>query len=92
MTTETGPIGLADRDTDSSVEPPASPEPTFVERVEKFVWLASGMFSVAALGLAFTGYITFAAYERAGASFLAAVAASGVFGITSLLKFGPPSE
>ncbi|HKZ98454.1 MAG TPA: hypothetical protein VJ326_02535 [Thermoplasmata archaeon] len=69
-----------------------APEPTFVERLEKFVWISSGMFSVAALGLAFTGYVTFAAYEEAGSNFLAAIAASGIFGLTTYLKFGPPSE
>lgn len=71
---------------------PGQEDLTLVERLRKFVWLSSGMFSVAALGLAFTGYFTFAAYEAAASNFLAAVAASGVFGVTTLLKFGPDSE
>lgn len=60
-------------------------------RLRRFVWLSSGMFSIAAMSLAFSGYFGLGAVESAGANFLAAVAAAGLFGLASLLKFGPYS-
>lgn len=71
-------------------EPPEdADDPTFLDRLRQFLWLWSGMFSVAALGLAFTGYFTLGAIESATSNFLAAVASAGLFGLATLLKFGP---
>lgn len=77
----------------TSSEAPAEPaDPTLIERFQKLVWLGSGMFSVAALGLAFAGYFSRGAAESATSNFLAAVVSAGLFGATTVLKFGPPSE
>ncbi len=60
-------------------------------RVREFLWLASGMFSAAALFLSFMGYFSFGAAEAAGRNFAAAVVSSVLFGICTLLRLGPDS-
>ena len=72
-------------------EPRKPDDEGVLSRVRKFVWLSSGMFSLAALSLAFSGYFAFGGMESAGTNFLAAVVAAGLFGLTSLLRFGPYS-
>lgn len=73
--------------------PPEDAEPTFLVRFQRFLWLWSAMFSVAALFLAFTGYFGLGSVggnmEAAGTNFVAAIVSGGLFGIVSLLKFGP---
>src|SRR3989304_788223 len=70
--------------------PPVDPaEEDLLSRVRRFLWLSSGMFSVASLSLAFTGYAGFGTFEAASANFLASIVSAAVFGIASLLPFGP---
>lgn len=78
----------------SVTEPPAPDETPegILARARRFVWLSSGMFSLAALGLAFTGYFAFGSVDDGNANFLAALASGVVFGLASLLKFGPASS
>ena len=64
---------------------------TFAVQIREFVWLASGMFSAAALFLSFMGYFSFGAADAAGRNFAAAVASSVLFGICTLLRLGPDS-
>lgn len=64
---------------------------TFVSHVREFLWLASGMFSAAALALSFLGYFSLGAVEDAARNFTAAVVASVLFGVCTLLKLGPDS-
>ncbi len=64
---------------------------TFSAHFREFLWLASGMFSAAALFLSFLGYFSFGAVEDAARNFTAAVVSSVLFGICTLLKLGPDS-
>jgi hypothetical protein len=64
---------------------------TMIARLRKIVWLWSGAFSVACFAASFAGYVLVRAVESAGTSFLAGVVAAGVFGATSVLRFGPDS-
>ncbi|MGQ0798062.1 MAG: hypothetical protein ACT4OI_09425 [Methanobacteriota archaeon] len=66
--------------------------PTLLERLRKFLWLWSGMFSVGCLASAFAGYTVLRAFESAGTNFLAAIVSAGLFGVASFLRFGPDSE
>lgn len=80
--------GLPSATSSERVEPAAF---TFRARIRKFVWLWSGLFSAAsfampALGLLGVGRIEI---EAIGTSFLAGVMSAGLFGLTSLLHFGP---
>lgn len=58
-------------------------------RVRRFVWLSTGMFSAASLGLASLGYFWTGAFENAASSFLASIVSGAMFGIACLLNFGP---
>lgn len=60
-------------------------------RVGTFLWLSSGMFGIAALTLAASGYVGLGSLEHAGTNFVAGLAAAGLFGLVSLLRFGPSS-
>ncbi|OGS46934.1 MAG: hypothetical protein A3K66_04840 [Euryarchaeota archaeon RBG_16_67_27] len=60
-------------------------------RVGTFLWLSSGMFGVAALTLAASGYVGLGSLQHAGTNFVAGLVAAGLFGLVSLLKFGPSS-
>ena len=64
---------------------------TFATQIREFLWLASGMFSAAALFLSFVGYFSLGAVEDATRNFLAAVISSVLFGGCTLLRFGPDS-
>ncbi len=66
--------------------------PTLLERLRKFLWLWSGMFSVACLASAFAGFTALRAFESAGTTFLAAIVSAGLFGVVSFLRFGPDSD
>lgn len=58
-------------------------------RVRKFVWLSTGMFSAASLTLAAMGYLFTGAFEGAASSFVASIASGALFGLATVLKFGP---
>jgi hypothetical protein len=58
-------------------------------RMRRFVWLSTGMFSAASLALAFMGYFWSSTFEGAGSHFIASIVSGGLFGIASMLKFGP---
>ncbi len=58
-------------------------------QVRTFLWLASGMFSVSALALAFLDFMYAGSADQAATHFLAAVAAAALFGSATLLKLGP---
>jgi len=73
---------------DEAVEEAAE---TFAVQIREFLWLASGMFSAAALFLSFMGYFSFGAAEDAARNFAAAVISSVLFGICTLLRLGPDS-
>ncbi len=64
---------------------------TFAVRIREFLWLASGMFSAAALFLSFVGYFSLGSVDDAARNFVAAVVSSVLFGACTLLRFGPDS-
>jgi hypothetical protein len=69
-------------------------EPTelsFLARVRKFVWLSSGMLGAAAFAMPALGVFALGAIdpESLGTSFLVGVACASLFGLTSVLRFGP---
>lgn len=63
----------------------------FLARLRKFLWLSSGLFSAAALAVPMIGVLAFGSMEGVGPSFLAALASACVFGLASILHFGPDS-
>ncbi len=65
--------------------------PTLGFRLREFLWLSSGMFSAAALALSAVGYLALGPAEQAARNFTAALAAALLFGLATLLKFGPQS-
>ena len=71
------------------VEAVEEPDLTFPARVRKFLWLSSGLFSAASFVIPAIGYLAFGSVEGAGADFLAAVGSACLFGVASLLHFGP---
>ncbi len=62
---------------------------SLVSQTRFFLWLASGMFSVSALALAFVDYWVVAEPTQAETHFLAAVVAAALFGLATFLKLGP---
>src|SRR3989441_10567744 len=62
---------------------------TFMDRLRKFLWLSSGLFSAAAFAVPAIGVIAYGTFEGGGTSFLAAVVSACLFGVTTLLNFGP---
>jgi len=58
-------------------------------RIRHFVWLSTGMFSAAALALAFLGYLWTETFTNAASNFLASIVSGAMFGLSSVLKFGP---
>ena len=73
----------------SPVEQVEEPDLTFPARVRKFLWLSSGLFSAASFMIPAIGYLAFGSVEGAAANFLAAVVSACLFGVASLLHFGP---
>ena len=63
--------------------------PSLLGQFRMFLWLASGMFSVSALALAFLDYVVAGSPTQAVTHFVAAVAAAGLFGSATLLELGP---
>jgi hypothetical protein len=58
-------------------------------RVRKFLWLSSGLFSAASFAIPFVGFMAYGTSQPASTNFLAAVVSACLFGIASLLHFGP---
>lgn len=64
-------------------------ELSLAQRLRKFLWLSSGMFSAASFAIAAVGVVAFGHFDDLGTSFPAAVISAALFGIASLLRFGP---
>ncbi len=64
-------------------------ELTLVGRIRKFVWLSSGLFSAASFAIPAIGLFAYGTTEGMGTNFLAAVVSACLFGVASLLHFGP---
>ena len=64
---------------------------TFFVRLRKFLWLSSGLFGAAALAVPMIGVLAFGSMEGVGPSFLAALASACLFGLASIMHFGPDS-
>jgi hypothetical protein len=58
-------------------------------RVRHFLWLSTGMFTAAALALAFLGYLWSGAFEAAASEVGASMVSGILFGVSCVLKFGP---
>jgi hypothetical protein len=58
-------------------------------RIRHFVWLSTGMFSAAALAVAFIGYAWTGAFEAASSNFFASILSGALFGLSNVLRFGP---
>ena len=58
-------------------------------RFRHFAWLSTGMFSAAALALAFLGYAWSGNVAGAASNFFASIVSGGLFALTSVLKFAP---
>src|SRR5438552_18770853 len=61
-------------------------------RIRHFVWLSTGMYSAAALALAFLGYLWTETFANAASNFLASIVSGAMFGLSSFLKFGRIDE
>lgn len=66
-------------------------ELTFLARIRTFLWLSSGLFSAASLAIPMIGVLAFGSMEGVGPSFLASLASACLFGLVSILHFGPES-
>jgi hypothetical protein len=62
---------------------------TFKDRLRKFLWLSSGLFSAAAFAVPAIGVMLYGTFDGGGTSFMAAVVSACLFGVTTLLNFGP---
>lgn len=60
-----------------------------IAQLRKFLWLASGMFSVSALALAFGDYWVVGSAAQAETHFVAAILSAALFGLATFLKLGP---
>lgn len=67
----------------------AEPPLTLTARFRKFLWLSSGLFSAASFTIPAVGYFAFGTADGAAANFLAGVVSACLFGVASLLHFGP---
>lgn len=62
---------------------------TLFERFRKFLWLSSGLFSAASFAIPVVGLMAFGSFEGIGTNFLVAVVSACLFGLASVLHFGP---
>ncbi len=79
--------------------PPADPslraerapdvELTFVGRIRKFLWLSSGLFSAASFAIPAIGLFAYGTTDGMATDFLAAIVSACLFGVASVLHFGP---
>ncbi|MGI0149539.1 MAG: hypothetical protein ACREDF_08425 [Thermoplasmata archaeon] len=58
-------------------------------RMRMFIWLSTGMFSAASVGLAAMGYFWTGTFENAASSFVASIVSGTMFGLACRFKFGP---
>jgi len=72
-----------------AVETVPDVELTLVGRLRKFLWLSSGLFSAASFAIPAIGLFAYGTTEGMGTNFVAAVVSACLFGVTSLLHFGP---
>lgn len=63
--------------------------PELPKRLKRFLWLSSGMFSAASFAIPFIGFMTYGSTQVASTNFLAAIVSAFLFGLASLLHFGP---
>ena len=64
-------------------------ELSFFARIRKFLWISSGLFSAASFSIPAIGVVAFGTFDDLGTSFLAAIVSACLFGLASLLHFGP---
>lgn len=64
-------------------------ELTLLQRIRKFLWLSCGLFSAASFAIPAIGYAAFGTLEGTSTKFVAGVASACLFGLASLLNFGP---
>ena len=64
-------------------------ELTFFARIRKFLWISSGLFSAASFSIPAIGLVAFGTSDGLGTSFFAAIVSACLFGLASLLHFGP---
>lgn len=62
---------------------------TLLARFRKFLWLSSGLFSAASFAIPAIGMAAFGTSEGLAARFLTAIVSACLFGVASLLHFGP---
>ena len=60
-------------------------------RFRKFLWLSSGLFSAASFAIPMIGVLVSGNTDGVETSFLAAIVSACLFGLTSVLRFGPES-
>jgi hypothetical protein len=66
-------------------------ELSFPARIRKFLWLSSGLFSAASFAMPALGILALGSVQTRGlgANFLAGIVSAALFGLASLLRFGP---
>ncbi len=62
---------------------------TLTARFRKFLWLSSGLFSAASFTIPAVGYFAFGTVDGAATNFFAGIVSACLFGVASLLHFGP---
>lgn len=60
-----------------------------LSRVRTFLWVSSGLFSAACLAIPAIGAFAYGTLDGLGTSFLAAILSACLFGLGSVLRFGP---
>src|SRR3989475_10681008 len=73
----------------ASVDEAEVPVLTLMDRIRKFLWLSSGLFSAAAFAVPAIGVVVYRSLDGGGTSFLASVRAAALFGRPPLLHSGP---
>ena len=63
--------------------------PELPKRLKRSLWHSSGMFSAASFAIPFIGFMTYGSTQVASTNFLAAIVSAFLFGLASLLHFGP---
>jgi hypothetical protein len=66
-------------------------ELSFPARVRKFLWLSNGLFGAASFAMPALGILALGSVQTRGlgANFLAGIVSACLFGLASLLRFGP---
>jgi len=73
------------------VESAETLELSFPARIRKFLWLSSGLFGAASLAMPVLGILALGSVQTRGLgpNFLAGIVGAALFGLASLLRFGP---